>query len=129
MKPAQAKAILQDCLKRGWVRNGDKVYTPSQAAALAPVVVRKVRTVHNKTGWVDDTRNIANKEKNADAFVMLVKQELKLDVWPEFYFTTERLYRFDYAIPITPNSGYLKIAIEVEGGIWAKGNSGHRWLV
>jgi hypothetical protein len=127
MKPAQAKAILQDCLKRGWVRKGDKIYTPSQAAAIVPANVRKVRIVHNKTGWIDDTRNIANKEKHADAFVTLVRQEVKLEAWPEFHFLLkpDPDYRFDYAIPITPNSGYLKIAIEVEGGIWAKGNSGH----
>lgn len=126
MKPSQGKVILQDCLKRGWVRIGDKVHTAAEAEALeVKATIRKVRTVHNKTGWIDDTRNTANKEKHADAFVMLVKQELQLEVWPEFYFTTERLYRFDYAIPITLNSGYLKIAIEVEGGIWAKGNSGH----
>jgi len=48
-----------------------------------------------------------------------------LECWPEFYFTTERNYRLDYAILITLNSGVLKIGVEVSGGIWSKGNSGH----
>lgn len=53
-----------------------------------------------------------------DMFIMLLEKE-GFDVWPEFYFSKERLYRFDYALP------EYKIAIEQEGGIWAKGNSGH----
>jgi len=119
MKPAQAKAILQACLKRGWVIKGDKVFTPAQAASMQVIPAKKQRTVHNKTGWTDDTRNIRNKSNQADSFIRLVKQELEADVWPEFYFLTDREYRFDYAIPDH------MIAIEQEGGVWAKGNSGH----
>ncbi|WP_345213819.1 hypothetical protein [Mucilaginibacter gynuensis] len=144
MKPAQAKAIYQDCKKRGYVEKDNVLYPPGhpEIPALAKPEGRS-GTKHVKTGWVDDTRNIANKEKQKDIFITLVKQLLGLEVWPEFYFSTERGYRFDYAIPvckenlltgvkssnsttlINPNSVQLKIAIEVEGGIWAKGNSGH----
>lgn len=81
--------------------------------------VKKQRTVHHKTGCTDDTRNIRNKSNQADSFIRLIRQELEAEVWPEFFFLTDREYRFDYAIPD------YKIAIEQEGGVWAKGNSGH----
>lgn len=78
-----------------------------------------------KTGWIDDDRNLKNKEKYKDPFILLVKQSLGLEVWPEFFFSTQRLYRIDYAIPVDQNGKELKISIEQEGGIWMKGNSGH----
>lgn len=78
-----------------------------------------------KTSWIDDDRNLENKEKYRHPFIQLVRQELGLEVWPEFYFSTERLFRIDYAIPVDQNGKELKIAIEQEGGIWMKGNSGH----
>src|SRR5690606_22139329 len=80
---------------------------------------RKKRSKVIKTGDTNDTRNIANKVKYQDPFIRLVEMELKLDVWPEFYFSTERQYRFDYALP------EIKVAVECNGGVWAKGNSGH----
>jgi hypothetical protein len=58
-------------------------------------------------------------------FVMLLEKELGVEVWPEFHFSTERLYRFDYAIPVLKDEIVIKVAIEQEGGIWSKGNSGH----
>lgn len=122
MKTSDGKVILQNCLKRGWVRIGDVVYTPAQAQALNITPSnRKSRTKHHKTAWTDDTRNLANKEKQADAFMRLVQQQLGMDIWPEFHFllSPHPDYRFDYAIPD------FKIAIEQEGGVWAKGNSGH----
>src|SRR5690606_19001925 len=78
-----------------------------------------------KTGWIDDTRNIRNKEKYQDPFILLIKQQLGIEIWPEFFFSTERLYRIDYAIPVLADGTIIKLAIEQEGGIWAKGNSGH----
>jgi hypothetical protein len=126
MKPAEGKAILDSVLKRGWVRNGDKVLTPSEATALNLKTKRKVKLPKAKrTGWIDDDLNLRNLGKNTDVFIRLVKLDLDLVVWPEFYFTLEKQYRFDYAIPVAADGKVLKIAIEVEGGIWAKGNSGH----
>lgn len=65
-------------------------------------------------------RKIVLKAKNkqnsqSDLFVMLCKAELGLDIVKEFRFTPKRKWRFDYAIP------QYRIALEVEGGIWAKG--------
>jgi hypothetical protein len=122
MKPSSTgKALYDNCRKRGYVEHEGVLYPPEQAAALSisETTARKSRSVHIKTGWTDDTRNIANKAKQTDMFIRLVKQELNLEVWPEFFFSTEREFRFDYAIP------EHKIAIEQEGGIWSKGNSGH----
>ena len=115
------KAVYKDCLDRGYVLIGDNLYPPGHPSALKITEVRskKKRVTIHKTGWIDDDRNIKNKASAADMFMRLVKIEIGLDVWPEFFFSTERLYRFDYAIP------EYKIAIEQEGGIWAKGNSGH----
>jgi hypothetical protein len=48
-----------------------------------------------------------------------------LEIWPEFFFSTERQFRIDYAIPILSNSTPLKIAFEVNGEVWSKRNSGH----
>lgn len=127
MKPAIAKAIFKDCLERGYVADGDKLYPPNHPVALKITEARskrKPRTTHIKTGWIDDTRNIKNKEQR-DMFTMLLEKELGVEVWPEFYFSTERLFRIDYAIPVLPDSSCIKIAIEVNGGVWSKGNSGH----
>jgi hypothetical protein len=118
---ALLKSVYKDCLERGYVLIGDQLLPPAVAAARGlDKPKKKTRTKFvNKTGWIDDDRNIKNKAATADMFMRLVKIELDVDVWPEFYFSTERAYRFDYAIP------EYKIAIEQEGGIWAKGNSGH----
>lgn len=85
----------------------------------------KSRLNQTKTGWIDDDRNIRNREKQKDMFIQLVKQELNLDVWAEFFFSTERQFRLDYAIPVDQNGNPVKIGLEQEGGIWMKGNSGH----
>lgn len=126
MKTAPAKAKLQDYLKRGYVEHENVLYPPNQVAALNIQPMKAKRQSNAKrTGWIDDELNIRNKAKQNDMFMLLVKIELDLDVWPEFHFTLEKQYRFDYAIPVSTNLLSLKIAVEVEGGIWAKGNSGH----
>lgn len=134
MKPAEGKAIIKNVTNRGWIGDGDTYWPPNspQAEILRQQQAdnpkkKKKRSELLKTGWIDDTRNIRNREKQMDVFIRLVKQELGLEVWPEFHFLTapDPDYRFDYAIPINPNSVQLKIAIEQEGGVWAKGNSGH----
>lgn len=112
-------ALIKDVRSRGYVEVNGVLYPPNSEQALSIPVKAKKRSKTIKTGWIDDSRNIKNKEKYKDPFIQLVKQELGIEVWPEFYFCTERLFRIDYAIP------EYKIAIEQEGGIWMKGNSGH----
>ena len=122
MKPSQAKELINNCIKRGWVRDGDKLLTPAEAAALniEPASVKRLPKA-KRTGWIDDELNIRNKAKYTDQFTMLMKIELNLDIWPEFLFTIERQWRFDYAIPVNQVGRGLKIAIEVEGGIHTGG--------
>lgn len=48
-------------------------------------------------------------------FIAYIRHELKIELVKEFRFHPKRLWRFDYAFP------QLKIAIEVEGGVWTKG--------
>ena len=120
MKPRLAKAIISDVKKRGYVEHNNILYPPEQAAKLQISPSKPKRNKPGiKTGDESDYRNIRNKQSYNDEFMMLVKISLNLEIWPEFFFSVERNYRFDYAIP------EFKIAIEQEGGIWAKGNSGH----
>lgn len=128
MNASIAKAIVKDCLERGYVADGDNLYPPNHPKAIAikeRATKRKPRTTHVKTGWIDDTRNIKNKASQKDAFMMLLEKELGVEVWPEFYFSTERLYRFDYCIPVLKDGTIIKLAIEQNGGIHMRGNSGH----
>jgi len=129
MKASIANSVIKDCLDRGYILIGDQLLPPAVAAARGldkPKKKHRAKNV-NKTGWIDDDRNIKNKAGAIEPFMRLVNIELNLEVWPEFFFSTERMYRFDYAIPVlnSTNSTMLKIAIEQEGGIWAKGDSGH----
>ena len=65
-----------------------------------------------------DNFNLKNKEI-LHPFKSLIKKELDVDLWPEFEFCKERKFRIDFAEP------FLKIAIEIDGGIWMRGKSGH----
>ncbi len=135
MKASEARKFVSSLKSRGWVQHNDLILPPNKApVCLSSEGQAKPSSKKNKSilepkiksGWIDDYRNIRNKEKQKDVFMKLVEQELGLIVWPEFFFSTERLYRLDYAIPVKwSNSTILKIGIEVQGGIWAKGNSGH----
>lgn len=69
-----------------------------------------------RTGGIDDCRN---KTQQIDAFTRYIKEQLGIELWPEFYFSVEKMYRLDYAFPDA------KFGIEVNGGIWARGKSGH----
>lgn len=116
MKPQLAKSIYKDCKDRGYVEHKGKLYPPAQAEKLGlnkPPKKKRTKTV--KTGWIDDSRNIKNKSSKKDPFILLVDQNLKEDVWPEFYFSPDRQWRFDYCIP------QHMIFIEVEGGVWTGG--------
>lgn len=126
------KEIVKSVKVKGYVEVNGVLYPPNspQAIRLSQSDIscpkrKKKRLKLIKTGWTDDSRNIKNKEGQKDPFIMLIKKEFGLEVWPEFFFSTERLYRLDYAIPVNQHGIELKIAIEVQGGIWAKGNSGH----
>lgn len=118
-RPGQGKSIINEIVKNNYVLIENGYYPPNSPKALNHVSPKKKTSKVLKTGWIDDTRNIRNKEKHKDAFIKYIEMELGLDVWPEFHFSIERNYRLDYAIP------EFKIAIEVDGGIWLKGNSGH----
>lgn len=112
-------ALIRDVKSRGYVEINGVLYPPNSSQALSIPVKPNKRTKTLKTGDIGDARNIKNKEKYNDPFIQFVKQELGIEIWPEFYFCTERQFRIDYAIP------QYKIAIEQEGGIYMKGNSGH----
>lgn len=132
MKKNWGTAFVKNLKANGWVEV-DGLILPqnklteeqSNTLTITSAKNKQNRSKALKTGWIDDSRNLKNKAKQTDPFILLVKQELGLEVWPEFYFSTERLYRIDYAIPVDQNGKELKIAIEQEGGIWLKGNSGH----
>lgn len=53
--------------------------------------------------------------KSYSTFTSLVRQHLGIDLVSEYRFHPVRKWRFDYAIPP------LKIAIEVDGGVWTRG--------
>ena len=61
------------------------------------------------------TRQTKPQTPKSDFFTLLCKSDLKLDCIKEHKFHPVRRWRFDYAIPTA------KIAIEVEGGVWAGG--------
>lgn len=124
--------IIKEVKAKGYIEVNGMFYPPNSPQALkylqsdAHLAKKKNKRLKVlKTAWIDDSRNIKNKEKYKDPFILLVKQQLDIEVWPEFYFSTDRLYRIDYAIPILEDGTIVKLAIEQEGGIWAKGNSGH----
>lgn len=125
-------AFVKKLKQNDWVQIGDTVKRKNKLTEeeKALICIKASKKKHNsvqglKTGWIDDFRNLRNKEHQKDFFIALVKLEFDLEVWPEFFFSTDRLYRIDYAIPLDQEGKTIKIAIEVEGGIWAKGNSGH----
>lgn len=98
------KSVYKDCL----VLIGDQLLPPAVPAARGfdkPKKKAQAKYV-NKTSWIDDDRNIMNEDGAMDIFMRLVKIELDFDVWPEFYFSTERAYRFDNAIPVDADGQY-----------------------
>lgn len=118
--------LYKNLKEKGWQEGTNTLHSPqsTEAQRLRDKVIkskgkRKVSLKAIKTADTSDARNIRNKEKQVDVFTRLIKQELNLELWPEYFFTTERQFRLDYAIP------EYKIGIEVDGGIWAKGKSGH----
>lgn len=137
------KPIIESIKKRGWIwdQADNTFYPPNSDRAKELNSQTYVNTAQNKsglnrlksaskqkrvkTGWIDDTLNIKNKNNRFDKFITLVRLDLALDVWPEFYFTIEKQYRFDYAIPLHTTGAILRIAIECDGGVWRKGGGAH----
>jgi very-short-patch-repair endonuclease len=115
------KSVYKDCIDRGYVAVGDQLYPPGHPVLSLQIKKPAKKRAKNiaKTGWIDDDRNIRNKEAQKDMFIKLVENELNIEIWPEFYFSVDRLFRLDYAYP------ELKIGIEVDGGTWSKKRSGH----
>ena len=56
-----------------------------------------------------------HKTETSDLFARIIASDSQEDVFKEYRFHSTRLWRFDYAIP------RLKIAIEIDGGIWIQG--------
>lgn len=82
---------------------------------VSPGVFSKCTSPDNK--YTTSSKKVKVKTKKVpkvDPFIMFVKQELGVDLVPEYKFHSSRKWRFDYAIPDK------KIAIECEGGIWMK---------
>lgn len=102
-KPEQRKAIVNDCIARGWVKHGNKLLTPKQAAEQNITNEKKTKKKRGeRKRWSDKT----------DTFCMLVKQQTGYDVVMEYEFHPVRKWRFDYCII------ELMIAIEQEGGVF-----------
>jgi len=126
------RKLYKSLIDKGYKEINSVLYTPVQVQQLIDKGLyipqkdksRSQRLKRVKTGWIDDTLNLKNKDI-ITPFVTYVKMQTGLTVWPEFVFLTDRLYRFDYTIPVAPDGSILKIAIEQQGGIHARGNSGH----
>ena len=119
MKPQLAKSIYKDCKDRGYVEHEGVLYPPAQAAALnLNKPKKKKRAKYFRTGGTDDELNLKHKNEIKDQFTMLM-YNIGFPCWPEFLFMKDRKYAMDYAWP------EYKLCLEVEGGIFMKGNSGH----
>lgn len=128
----EGRAIIENVKKRGYVLVDAVFYPPNseQAKRFNDETIHTTKKKNNrytglKTGWIEDTRNIKNKGLSCDMFDMLVKKVLGIEVWPEFYFSVDRAYRIDKALPIDAAGRSVKIGIEIQGGIWLRGASGH----
>lgn len=104
--------FVNQLLKNGWSMDGDRVYR--SASNKAPQQKKRSKRTYD----TNDHINVKNKAI-LHPFKNFLLTELNLEVWPEYYFTDERKFRIDFAIP------HHRIAIEVDGGIWMRGNSGH----
>lgn len=114
-KKFNANLFVQDLIKKGWQMSGDNLKPPPKNWKPE---YKKKRSKSNRTYDHNDHINLKNKEI-LSPFKAFIKKELDIDLWPEFYFCKDRKFRIDFAEP------FLKIAIEIDGGIWMSGKSGH----
>ena len=124
------RKLYKSLIDKGYKEIAGTLYRPDQVQQLIAkglYIPTKTKRASNriKTGFIDDSLNIRNQANIITPFIQYVKQQTGLICWPEFHFLTDRLYRFDYAIPFGPDNIILKIAIEQQGGIHCKGASGH----
>lgn len=130
MKPASTKVTRKDLQERGYVERDNCFYPPNSPQAEL-IVAQKAgkkkpgKKDEKRTGWIDDERNIRNKNLTREIFDRMIEMGLGVEIWNEFYFSTKKAYRFDKALPVSADGTVLKVALEINGGIWSKGNSGH----
>lgn len=115
-KKFNGTAFVNELIKKGWQMSGDKITPPPKG--WNPDHNKKKRARQQRSFDHLDHINLKNKEI-LDPFKSLIKKEIDVDLWPEFQFCKERKFRIDFAEP------FLKIAIEIDGGIWMSGKSGH----
>lgn len=132
MRLGEGSKIVKELKLKGWVEANSVLHAPGSPQALKILENgnnirggKRKSIVGLKTGFIDDHRNIKNKTLSCDTFDMLVKKILDIEIWPEFYFSTERAYRIDKALPVDAAGRPIKIGIEIQGGIWLRGASGH----
>lgn len=114
----QNKELVNSLKSKGWVMVGDQLVNPSQAAKMGIVPGPTVKSkAKERTFDKNDHINIKNNEQMHPFKTYLCS--LGYDVWIEYQFCRERRFRIDFAIVD------LKIAIEIDGGIWMRGRSGH----
>ena len=61
------------------------------------------------------SKKTKQKQPKHDAYCLLLRQHLNVEVVAEHRFHPTRMWRFDYAIP------EHRIAIEIDGGVWQQG--------
>lgn len=108
------KSLINELLSKGYVFNGSTLERP-KTPQIAP------KKKNKKIERTFDTLDVKNIERNEQKhpFKTYLQNELNINVWIEYEFTAERKFRIDFAIP------KHKIAIEIDGGIFMRGRSGH----
>lgn len=75
----------------------------------------RIKTYHQDDKSEKRGQECAKKQPKYDAFCLILRQHLGVEVVAEHRFHTTRMWRFDYAIPSH------RIAIEIDGGVWIEG--------
>lgn len=110
---------IKDLSSKGFREVNGVFHAPGTAPAIAKIVSKPLSCVRKKPKSDKEFPESGKKLPKLDLFLILVKQELSIDLTPEYRFYSERRWLFDYAYV------EYKIAIEVEGGIWMEGGGAH----